>query len=293
MSRTTRDWQIIYFDQQHLTRDFKVEIYLKSRNEAPLPTVPERLFSSLKYEIRHKISGSFIKDIPLLMCKIRLVHPETGQEVLSRKEKEPILKGVTEGALTRDQNGELVFRSKVQITDVTFHYGKKYFEFQILYYVPTKLEAPVLIIQSAPFQVYARRVNGRRKRKREPKPQPYIAEYPRGIAKKQKRPTIQDFLRGLDELIILRSKLRSDLQRKAVEAIVRKLLLETPERKPEIQPHIQAPIPQLPIPQEAIPPPPFIEQMPELDISTLFADFDKLLEKEYNSRNGNHELIAH
>src|SRR5690606_12318283 len=124
MSRTTRDWQIIYFDQQHLTRDFKVEIYLKSRNEAPLPTVPERLFSSLKYEIRHKISGSFIKDIPLLMCKIRLVHPETGQEVLSRKEKEPILKGVTEGALTRDQNGELVFRSKVQITDVTFHYGK-------------------------------------------------------------------------------------------------------------------------------------------------------------------------
>jgi len=269
MQPNIRSWKIVYLNTQILP-DPQVKIILKTRNDSPTEEVPEKLYSSLKYEIYQYISGSFVNKIPLLMSRIFVIHPDTGQEVQTKKKMiGSILKGNTEGALTHDQSERFWSRGKIQLQDVTFHHNKRYFIFQICYYLPSDLLKPVMIIRSAPFQVFARRQIGikpRAKRK--------STNFDQEIMKKSQRPTLQNYLKGLEELLQMREKLKPELQKKALESALKKLLYteqpQTVNQKIPLYPPLQ---------QGGV----NYELMPEIDINSLLSDFGSLLDQQYNS----------
>jgi hypothetical protein len=271
VSPNIRAWKIVYLNSQVLP-DPQVKIILKTRNDSPSEDVPNKLYSSLKYEIYQYISGSFVNKIPLLMSRIYVIHPETGEEVQAkRKMVGSILKGNTEGALTRDHSESFSSRGKIQLQDVTFHHNKKYFIFQICYYLPCDLVRPVMIIRSAPFQVFARRQTGIKPRAKRKK----IIESPLGIQKKQIS-TLQNYLKGLEELIQLREKLNPELQKTALGNALKKLVYsEQPQTITPVQKI--PPIYQQPIQDN------FYEPMPDIDINSLLADFGSLLDQQYNN----------
>jgi hypothetical protein len=269
-----RAWKIVYLNTDILP-DPQVKIILKTRNDSPSEDVPEKLYSSLKYEICQHISGSFVNKIPLLMSRIYVIHPDTGEEVQTkRKMIGAILKGNTEGALTHDQSERLSSRGKIQLQDVTFHHNKRYFIFQICYYLPSDLIRPVMVIRSAPFQVFARRQTGMKPRAKRKSSITFAK--PQGILKKSQNSMLQNYLKGLEELIQMREKLKPELQKKALESALKKLVYTE-------QPHTVT---------QKLPPPPVFQQpiqggtyelVPEIDINSLLADFGALLDQQYSN----------
>lgn len=189
-----------------------VEVVVKTRSDKPSTEVPERMYSSLKYEFRQFVRGSCINKTTLLMSKIQVINPETNKEV--KKNSASIIKGIVDGALTVDATGkQLTSRTKLQFTDVSYHHGKSQFSLQICYYLPSELNVPVLIIRSAPFQIFARR----------PLPIKNKLRTKKGIQKK-KKVTLEDYLKSLDELIAFHNKLKDHERRKAIEKALKKLV---------------------------------------------------------------------
>src|SRR5690606_3349556 len=68
----------------------------KTRRDKPLEAVPERMYSSLKYEIQLTASGQFIKNVPFILARIKVVDSKTFEVV--KKNNKDVLKGVIESA---------------------------------------------------------------------------------------------------------------------------------------------------------------------------------------------------
>lgn len=186
-----REWKIT-----KSTENIQVDITSKTRCEIPTPQVPEVLYSSLKYEIKQKISGNYSKEHQFLLGRISLV--DSFGNSLGDKQ---LLKGLIECALTKTQLDEFEGTMKVQFSDVSYTHKKGDLSWQIQYYLPSDLENPVIVVLSAPFKIYARKPS----------------------VKKRKTSNFDEFTTRLEDLIKASKKLKNEEKKLALELASSKL----------------------------------------------------------------------
>lgn len=230
----------------------------------PSKQVPDKIYSSLKYELDHSLTLESNNSI--IMSKIQVVDPATNEEI--KKNGKPILKGKTEEALTKQSNGTHWLKSKIQFTDVSYHHSKRYFAIQVSYFDPTNLKESILVLRSAPFKVFARRPNikfnntnntntssSNRKRKRtsggsgsggvvntstvsspnkrrkKTSKKIIINDIDEELEEKRidKKSSLSEYLRGLDELILFKNLLPKREQKKAIDTAIRLLVTNSKE----------------------------------------------------------------
>jgi hypothetical protein len=163
-----RMWKTVFLHPKLQNQNIGIRIQCKTRCDQPSDIVEDKLYSSLKYEIRQYITGSFCSTLPFLLSRIRVVDHATGNPIV--KDKRTVLKGIIEAALTKQPGGndnEVQGVLKTQFTDVSYHHKKSHFCWEISYFEPNELNNPILITRSAPFKVYARKPNQNKKRKRQ------------------------------------------------------------------------------------------------------------------------------
>lgn len=213
-----RCWKVIY-RQPDLLQQFNLRIFTKTRCDTPCEHVTEKMYSSLKYEIRQHITGPICAQQPFLLGRIQVVDSSTGQAI-QKSDKKTVLKGVVECALTKPPGAKDPFEiqgvMKVQFTDVSYHHKKRDFCWELRYYIPNDLNNAILIVRSAPFKVFARKPNQNKKRKRA------SSNY-------------EDFCNRLEDLIKVSKKLKAEERKTALQLLSSKLLQIDPEYMKEIQ----------------------------------------------------------
>lgn len=157
-----------------------------TRTDEPSSTIPDKFYSSLKYQTKISFTCFCAEPLEMVMCKIQVVD-EDGEEIL--KDREPILGGKSSVALqplskyeqqrhqllygpissTRNRDSDkiktLCTNTKIQITDVSYHHSRRNFCLQLSFSVPfNNFSSSVLVVRSTPFQVYARRNNYKQKK---------------------------------------------------------------------------------------------------------------------------------
>lgn len=160
----SRVWQTAVKIGDHCTSD--VGVTVKTRLDDPSELFPDRLFSSLKYELRVTVSCS--EDMPFLHSKCVVVEADTMQEVRNNDtDKDPVLKGIAEAALTRPASRECAHNKdtlqgtlKVQISNnLSHHKRSSQYRLEIRLYLPNDLDHAVMVKRSPMFKVFARRPN--------------------------------------------------------------------------------------------------------------------------------------
>lgn len=161
-------------DISYFTDNINIEVRTRSDNSNP--QVPERLYSSLKYEMRHSVMRDLLLDSTnLLMCKVEVVNPQDHHEEILKTNGQKLIKGIQEvTAMSKNASSSaLECKMKIQFTDVSYHHEKKYFAFKVSFIDPLiHVSEPVLVLVSAPFQVFARRPTTRTKKEGSAAPQP-------------------------------------------------------------------------------------------------------------------------
>jgi len=170
-NNTTRGWKTTYttFSNSDNPDNSYSKIEIKTRSDQPsLDSMPERLYSSLKYEVSQEISSKFYTSA-VLMCKVEVVNPFDSDEVITKQGGKSILKGSTEliPLTMNSKKTALHSKTKIQFLSVSFHHENKYFGFKFSYFNPENLSTPILIQVSAPFQVFARRPRRKISKKKE------------------------------------------------------------------------------------------------------------------------------
>lgn len=168
-----RVWSTVFADRSILTStEDDVEIRAKTRSDAPCLSVPERLYSSLKYEIRQCAVGPFTSKFDVLLSRICVVDAETGSEVL--RNNLPAVKGTIEAALTKPTDKKRRHQSplasssvlegnlRAQFHDISFHPNCTLYCWSISYFDPSDRNRPILIKCSPAFKVFARKPDNKR-----------------------------------------------------------------------------------------------------------------------------------
>lgn len=215
-----KSWQIICKDTKVLPSEVNLRISVSTRTDAPSCVIKDKMYSSLKYNMKFCVGGY---DLPrMLLMKVRVIADDNKEEVL--KEKKPIIRGDTEVSLTH-VDGKLQTKSKLQFTDVSYHHSMKYFRLRLDFFLATNPTAPVLQVQSRAFQVFARRSNNTVTGKKRSLP---ITEEKQ--AKKRKTTSsVQDFKKAFQELMALKNELSSEEQSLAITEAMTTLL---PQHQP-------------------------------------------------------------
>lgn len=180
-----RTWKTVFVDRSFLSAgDDDVEVRAKTRCDTPCLSVPDRLYSSMKYEIRQRAVGQFVNKVPFLLSRISVVDPVSGLEV--RRNNRPAVKGTIEAALVKPTDKKkkrpalaaspnalpLVLEGnlRAQFQDISFHADHALYCWQISYFSPSDLEHAILTKRSPSFKVFARKPGNpapTRKRKRD------------------------------------------------------------------------------------------------------------------------------
>lgn len=180
----TRTWTTVFKDPTFLGPDGDVEVRAKTRCDEPCLSVPDRLYSSMKYEIIQRAVGQFVTSVPFLLSRITVVNSETSLEV--RPNNRPAVKGSIEAALVKPTDKKkrqqqqqqqkqkqkqkqkpipspnpgvpiLEGQLRAQFQDISFHSDHTLYCWQINYFAPADLEHPVLTKRSPSFKVFARK----------------------------------------------------------------------------------------------------------------------------------------
>ncbi|KAG2377835.1 hypothetical protein C9374_008920 [Naegleria lovaniensis] len=168
-SQESRHWSTVYIHPQLALDSTQVNIYLETRDSGPRldSTVDSELYSSIKYEMRHEIkelntvfNGEASDDLQLF-CRIQIIHPDNKTEVL--KNGKPILGGVIESNVSRSNSDNSMTSMKIKFTDCSYHHGNCKFAFRVSYFIESDLDNPILIMESAPFKVLARKPSKNKK----------------------------------------------------------------------------------------------------------------------------------
>lgn len=171
-----------------------IDFSYHTRTDDPCSVIPDKFYSSLKYQVKVSFTCSCKEPLDMVMCHAQVVD-EDGEEVI--KNGETILAGKSSLALQPnpttktsknvkkiqlkrnsssfnsssvnqlggDASGQvlpklLTTTTKMQITDVSYHHSKKSFCLQLSFAAPlNNFASPIVILRSRPFQVYARRNN--------------------------------------------------------------------------------------------------------------------------------------
>eukprot|EP01080_Neovahlkampfia_damariscottae_P008697 gene8697-644_t len=212
LSQNNRDWKIKYRNEEVIGLMANLRILLKSRNDQAMEFIPERLYSSLKYEMVHEMESV---ETPILLVKIQIIDPKTQEEIMINDNS--ILLGNPEGVLTK-VDGKHFLKNKVHFSDVPPQ--KREYSMRVCYYLPSDLMQPVLVVHSPNFKIFTRRnpndiITTSFKRKRE-------VNIDKGNAKKAKV-DLNKYLSQLDELLQLKNKLSKDEQKEALDLAISKL----------------------------------------------------------------------
>lgn len=203
-----RKWNCVFLDASYASL-LRVQVTSKTRCEEPSEEVPDKLYSSLKYELRIQATGAICEQVPFLLARCTLVDAVEFAEVL--KDSKSALKGVVEGSIVKPPattEQKLEGSLKVQCLDVSYHHKKRGFCFQIAFYVPSNLDVPVMVMRSASFLVYARKPSQGKKRKHAD----IVAD------------TFGSFASKLDELVQCSKRMKPNERRTALEMVSSKML---------------------------------------------------------------------
>jgi len=220
----SRVWLDVFNNDKIIKREElkNVIVRSKTRRDKPLEAVPERMYSSLKYEIQLTASGQFIKNVPFILARIKVVDSKTFEVV--KKNNKDVLKGVIESALTQSNNDKHVFNGtlKVQFVDISYHHEKREFCWEIHYFTPDDLQNPIIIKRSAAFRVYARKPNQKKpKRKRD---SDSASRKKQKVETLDQSPNFTEFCRRLEELVDFNKKLCEDERKRAMEMVLSKFM---------------------------------------------------------------------
>jgi hypothetical protein len=153
-----KTWKSVFTNREILkSSDFLITC--KNRTEPPSSNVPERIYSSLKYEFQvsckpHQI---LLETFPFLVCKIYCVD-STGQEVV--KHGDQVIQGTLECVLNNNgQKDPSIFsgKLKVQFHGVTYHRDKEEYRFLLCIFSSKDLLVPLAKMHSDRFRVYSRK----------------------------------------------------------------------------------------------------------------------------------------
>uniref|UniRef100_A0A7S1KUB2 Uncharacterized protein n=1 Tax=Percolomonas cosmopolitus TaxID=63605 RepID=A0A7S1KUB2_9EUKA len=167
--RNTETWKIVQekknvFAHRKGTPSQHIHTMVKNSKQDPSEKIDEKLYSSLKYVLLHKVNPSYFVDengdMGFILCRVQVVCPETGEEI--KRNGEGILGGSIESSLRMDA----VTSMKIQFTSCSSHHDKKQFAFRLQYFLNSNLKEPILVKQSTPFLVYARKKTGTKRKKR-------------------------------------------------------------------------------------------------------------------------------
>lgn len=107
------------------TKD-KIKIEIKTRREKPNPLIPDRLYSSLKYQLKQTATGKFCQSLPFLHSVATVVDGTTFERI--KKNGNDVLKGTIECSLAKPgktKTCELRGEMCIQFTDLSFHHDRK------------------------------------------------------------------------------------------------------------------------------------------------------------------------
>lgn len=170
-------WKVIHMDNALLGDDCHFRLTIRSKGEQETSTLPENLYSSIKYHIRHCVSGSFLKNnsIEQLLVRLQIVDPNTLYEM--KQNNKPIVRGVVESACLpphkqktnsskkqqKDQqpvpvnDDEISTSMKIQLTSCSYHHSRAKFAIMASYYRNSYQEQPIMVVISSPFLCFARK----------------------------------------------------------------------------------------------------------------------------------------
>ncbi|KAL0482818.1 hypothetical protein AKO1_014208 [Acrasis kona] len=135
-----------------------LHLYLGTRKDrdSNCEDIESTYFSSITYELRQRATGNFLGDTELL-SQLQVVDPVSGEEIL--KNNKAILKGVTDSTLEKKMDDNPYFETTIRFkfTDVSYHHDRKPFALRVNLYRHQDTDNPILIKQSQPIMVFARK----------------------------------------------------------------------------------------------------------------------------------------
>jgi hypothetical protein len=159
VSNQEREWSTSYKNEA-VVGDGEVEITIKTRREKPTSLVPERLYSSLKYELHITAKGEFVRSLPFLLARISVVDAAKLQPISKNK---AVMKGENESALTHppDGPGDVIKGAiKVQFdSSISYHHDKREVCLEMNFFMNEALDQPILTKRTVPVKMFARKPN--------------------------------------------------------------------------------------------------------------------------------------
>lgn len=166
-SNPSRQWQ--KDDTFNNQAGYCISVGITTRDESlPIYDTPCKMYSSLRYKLQYKCvivtSGLSASSTPkLLMCRVTVIDEETSKEI--KKDNKPIIDDSLISLKCTSTNAtagqSLVFEAnhKIKFKSVSFHHNKSKWRLLLQLFSDSNqsINTPVLVIKSAPFQVYARR----------------------------------------------------------------------------------------------------------------------------------------
>jgi hypothetical protein len=231
-----RVWSTAF--KNEIVGDGDVEITIKTRREKAANLVPERLYSSIKYELQIVATGEFVRTLPFLLARIQVVDAQSYQPIL--KNNKAVTKGENESALTHPPNGPgnlIKGAIKVQFdSSISYHHDKKEVCLEIGFYMNEALDKPIFIKRSVPVKMFARKPNKKPSSKIEEKKEK-LSKRKREDEAEQQQPKVQKvkhsyefstFAQQLDELVKQTQYLSDEDKQRATSLILSKFGLSIP-----------------------------------------------------------------
>eukprot|EP01080_Neovahlkampfia_damariscottae_P007330 gene7330-11649_t len=160
-----RKWNINQVEETF--KNSQSQLILRSRKEKETDVLPERLYSSIKYELNCELKN-VPSNLKFLYVKLTCVDGNSKDEIL-KQNKTPIISGITETGISSsvvDSKNFFTTCLKLQFNDVSYHHNKKNFAFKVSYFLNDDLKKPVLTLISPNFLVLARKPNQQTTKKR-------------------------------------------------------------------------------------------------------------------------------
>jgi hypothetical protein len=220
-----------------------IRLEIKTRTDAVSSTIPEKLYSSLKYQFTQtlRVRRDQYEQQPnsMVFCNIKVVDPNNGVTIL--KNDKPILEGRTSSiTLIRDKRNNdedqefvaLTCKTKLEFGDCSYHFKRMHFSLRCEYFLPSDPNNFLVVATSAPFQVFARRVKRHIDDERDfdhalnnNELDLETEEPPQKKARTNKKQvSLNEYKRVLNELIQFKDKLNANERKIAIESAIKRLL---------------------------------------------------------------------
>lgn len=191
----------------------QVELSWKTRNQSFTTALPDKMYSSLKYEFKVKLTSESLK-LPFILARIYIL-----EEEINEIQKE-VLTGVIECAMSKELSG-YSGSLRVQMShNLAFYHSKRSFYFQVRFYDPQEvlIDKNFASISSPSFKIYARKPNSKDPEKKRKQ------NHSSNSVKKVKSSSndFSDFTLCLDNLIKVNSKLNKEEKKLALDMVINK-----------------------------------------------------------------------